>query len=164
MNDFPAPESLATLAAAREAYGKLLAAFHEKDGQSQQLEADLKAASALIDENAQTVSKLQEGLKAKDEALEQATHERATAQQTIQTLEGQAKALEAKIAALEAGAKSAEEEAASICASVGVDPLQIKPDTQPGQPDLMEQFQAIKDPGQRTAFFRKHKDKLLSRL
>jgi septal ring factor EnvC (AmiA/AmiB activator) len=163
MNDFPAPDTLNTLAAARDTYGKLLAAFHEKDGRIKQLEADLQAANELVDENGEAVSKLQDSLKAKAAELEQSRADTAKAKEATKAAEAKTTELEAKVAQLEATKRSAEEEAASSCASVGVDPLQIKPDNQSTQPDLMEQFQAIKDPGERTAFYRQHKDQLLSR-
>ena len=163
MNDFPEPETLGTLALARETYGKLLAAFHEKDGQTSQLEADLDAANELVDESATAFAQAQTDLKAKAAEADQAKRDLATAKQTIQSLETQVGSLETTVNELKASAKSAEEEAAEICASVGVDPLQIKPDDTPEQPDLMAQYRAIEDPGQRTAFFRKHKDQLLSR-
>lgn len=156
MNDFPAPESLATLALARESYGKLLASFHERHGKADQLEADLKAANELIDENAANLSKLQDDLKAKSGELERAQSELATAKQ-------KAESLEAKVKQLEGEAKSAEAKAAEICASVGVDPLSIKPGSESQARDLRAEFEAIKDPARQMAFFRQHKDQLLSR-
>lgn len=156
MNDFPAPESLATLAVARETYDKLLAAFHEKDGQTTQLEADLKAANELVDENATTLSKLQDDFKSKTGELEQAQRDLGTAKQSIKTLEG-------KVEKLQSEAKSAEAKAAEICASVGVDPLTIKPDSESKQRDIHAEFEAITDPAQQMAFFRKYKEQLLSR-
>lgn len=156
MKDFPAPESLSTLALARETYGKLLAAYHERDGDRQKLEGDLQAANELIDENGASLTKSQNDLKVRSDKLEQSQRDLTTTKQTI-------KSLEEKIEALESEAQSAEAKAAEICASVGVDPVQIKPEGESEPQDLMEQFQAIKDPGQRTAFFRKHKDQLISR-
>ena len=156
MNDFPAPESLNTLAVAREAYGKLLAAFHENDGATTQLNADLKAANELIDENADTLSKLQEDFKSKTTELEQSQRDLGTAKQTITTLED-------KVEKLESEAKSAEAKAAEICASVGVDPLTITPDVEGKHRDIHAEFEAISDPAQQMAFFRKHKEQLLSR-
>ena len=60
-------------------------------------------------------------------------------------------------------AKSAEAKAAEICASVGVDPLSIKPGSESQARDLRAEFEAIKDPARQMAFFRQHKDQLLSR-
>lgn len=156
MNDFPAPDTFSTLAIARDAYAKLLAAYFERTGAIEQLEGDLKAANELIDENGASLTKSQNDLKARSDKLEQSQRDLTTAKQTI-------KSLEEKVEALESEAQSAEAKAAEICASVGVDPVQIKPEGESEPQDLMEQFQAIKDPGQRTAFFRKHKDQLISR-
>lgn len=156
MNNFPAPDSLTTLAIARETYGKLLAAFHGKDGQTAQLEADLKAANELVDETAGTLSKAQDNFKAKTAELEQAQRDLGASKQAIETLE-------AKVEKLEGEAKSAEAKAAEICASVGVDPLTIKPDSESKNRDIHAEFEAITDPARQMAFFRKHKEQLLSR-
>lgn len=172
MDTFAQPESLATLAAAREAYTKLLATLNEHSQRETALKADLQAAQEMLDENANRTAAMADDIKSAQEKLFQAdkdlkaSHERGqqsandlqTARQTIQSLEAQVETLQKQI-------KSSEVKAAEICASVGVDPLRISPDAKNGetQEDLMTQFRAITDPAQRTAFYRKHKNELLSR-
>lgn len=156
MKTFPAPDTLGTLALARETYGKLLSAFNEQEGQISQLQADLQAANELVDESATTLTQTQTDLKAKSAALEQATHDLGSAKENIRTLE-------AKVAKLESEAKSAESKAAEICASVGVEPVAMQPEGESRQRDLMAEFRAINDPAKQMAFFRKHKNELLSR-
>lgn len=155
MNNFPAPDSLTTLAIARETYGKLLAAFHEKDGKTKQLEADLKAANELVDETADTLSKAQDSFKTKATELEQAQHDLGASKQAIESLE-------AKVQELEKEAKSAEAKAAEICASVGVDPLTIQPDSEGKHRDIHAEVEAITNPAKQMTFFRKHKERLIA--
>lgn len=163
MKHFAKVESLSTLAGAREAYTELLAAYHELGGSNQQLKADFKAASELNDEHAAVVAQKDSEYQKITSELDQVRQELDASQKRVKELEGEGATQKETISRLKEEAKGAEAKAAEICASVGVDPLQIKPESEDKSQDLMEQFRAIKDPGQRMAFYREHKDQLLSR-
>lgn len=106
--------------------------------------------------------------------LQQRLHEATTARQdesaVVGQLQGELKTLRqenqqqlARVAQLEAEAKSAEARAATICASVGVEPLPVTPQGDRDASDLTEQLKAQPTPAAQTAFWRKHKDRILNR-
>ena len=162
--EFPKAEELNTLAQAREAFTSLLS-VHEAtvierareavslEKASQELEAlrdDLKAANEMLDEANTSIGSLTGQLKQAQEKEQALAAELKTSKQAISTLEQ-------KVSRLESEAKSAEAKAAEICASVGVEPVQVTPGGEPQQQSLMEQLKNIKNPGEQMAFFREHR-------
>lgn len=134
------------------------------------LEEKLTAAEARI---AELESQLQNE-RASITALNQRVTEAETArneesalnaqlQSELKSLRQQHQDATAKITKLEADAKSAEAKAAEICASVGVTPLPVTPQGDRNSEDLAEQLKAQKSPAEQTAFWRKHKDRILNR-
>lgn len=69
----------------------------------------------------------------------------------------------ASIARLESEAKTAEAKAAEICASVGVQPQPVTAQGDRDATDFAEQLKAQKTPAEQTAFWRKHKERILGR-
>lgn len=184
--EFQTPESLITLDAARTSYGQLLEA-HERllaahgdaatslDAVKAELE-DLKTAhAAALQTERERVEALQEDLVAANALLDEAGKENVALQDNLNTsqaslddatqklaqTEGKLTEAQSKIAELESRAKSAEAKAAEICASVGVDPVAVKPDGGDPQRSLLEQMRAIKNPAEQMAFFRKHREAIL---
>jgi chromosome segregation ATPase len=153
---FPALEELNTLAQAREAYATLLAAHQSSADELDAVRGDLTAASAMMEEANQKITALTNDLNATREKEKQLGHDLAQAK------EKQSQA-DARIQQLETEAKTAEAKAAQICASVGVDPVQVTPAGDAKQANLLEQFNAITDPAKKTAFFRKHRDALIGK-
>lgn len=95
----------------------------------------------------------------------------STAQGTITTqlaelteLRAGKASLEAAVAGLETSAKSAEEQAIDIAASQGVPPKQLAAVSAEAKTaeELRADWNAIKDPTARAAFYAKHKDQLLT--
>jgi chromosome segregation ATPase len=134
------------------------------------LEEKLTAAEARI---AELESQL-EGERTSITALNQRVTEAESARNEESALNGQLQGelktlrqqhtdATAKIAKLEAEAKTAEAKAAEICASVGVEPLPVTPQGDRDASDLAEQLKAQKSPAEQTAFWRKHKDRILNR-
>jgi chromosome segregation ATPase len=153
---FAASEELNTLAQAREAYANLLSAHQSSADELDAVRGDLTAASEMLEDANQKITALTNDLNAAHEKEKQLDHDLAQAK------EKQAEA-DARIAQLESEAKEAESKAAEICASVGVDPVQVTPAGDAKQADLLEQFNAITDPAKKTAFFRKHRDALIGK-
>lgn len=149
-------DDLNTLAQAREAYATLLAAHQSSADELDAVRGDLTAASAMMEEANQKIIALTNDLNATREKEKQLGHDLAQAK------EKQSKA-DARIQQLETEAKTAEAKAAQICASVGVDPVQVTPAGDAKQANLLEQFNAITDPAKKTAFFRKHRDALIGK-
>lgn len=161
-------EELNTLADARDAYANLLsvheatlaerandtAAIGLAREEVKALREDLTAANEMLDEANTNISSL-------TDQLNQARESEQTLSQNLNQAEEQVKGLETRIKHLEADAKSAEAKAAQICASVGVEPVQVTPGGEPKQQSLVEQMRSIKDPAQQMAFFRKNKEAIL---
>lgn len=153
---FPTVEELNTLAQAREAYANLLSAHQGSTDELDAVRGDLTAASEMLEEANQKITALTNDLNTAREQEKQLGHDLAQAK------EKQSQA-DARIRQLESDAKAAESKAAEICASVGVDPVQVTPAGDAKQASLLEQFNAITDPAKKTAFFRKHRDALIGR-
>jgi chromosome segregation ATPase len=184
--DFPTLESLITLDSARSAYGQLLEAHerllstHEEMATSlntqkveldalktghatamqteqermEALQEDLVAANSLLDEAGKENATLKADLNASKTSLEEFTQKLAQAEQKLTEAH-------LSISELESKAKSAEAKAAEICASVGVDPVAVKPDGGDSQQSILEQMRSIKNPAEQMAFFRKHREAIL---
>jgi chromosome segregation ATPase len=153
---FPSADQLNTLADAREAYTNLLAAHGTTVEELDAVRGDLKAASEMLDEANGRITALTNDLTASREKEKQLDHDLAQANE-------RQKETDSRIKQLEADAKSAEAKAAEICASVGVDPVQVTPGGDPKQEDLLAQFNAITDPAKKTAFFRAHRAELIGK-
>ncbi|MGC9452653.1 MAG: hypothetical protein ACP5I4_14535 [Oceanipulchritudo sp.] len=153
---FAVLEELNTLAQAREAYATLLDAHQSSADELDAVRGDLTAASAMMEEANQKITALTIDLNATREKEKQLGYDLAQAK------EKQSQA-DARIQQLETEAKTAEAKAAQICASVGVDPVQVTPAGDAKQANLLEQFNAITDPAKKTAFFRKHRDALIGK-
>lgn len=176
---FPTSEELMTLTQARDAFTELRAAHealiaaeaaklaehtealaaqeavHQKTvAEAKALHEDLAAANALLDEAARNKAKLTAKLAELEAQKQLLSAEVAGCLEKI-------KALEARTRQMEAEATSAETRAAEICASVGVEPVQITPQGEPTQQSLLEQMRAIKNPAAQMAFFRKHREAIL---
>jgi chromosome segregation ATPase len=172
---FPNTEELHTLAEARVAYQSLNVAFQElknslseKDNafneltlKCEALASDLKAALALVEESDKNQRELSEKLAATTAEADALKAEQAAQVSQFEALEKRAREQQATIDKLRAEAKSAETQAAHICASVGVEPAHISPGGEPQQLNLLEQMRAIKNPAEQMAFFRKHKAAIL---
>lgn len=153
---FPSAEQLNTLADARDAFVSLLSTHQSTAEELDSAQGDLTAANEMLDEANGRITSLLEQLKNSQEAEQNLKNELSQATERIQGFESQ-------ITELKSAAKSAESKAAEICASVGVDPVQITPGGDSKETDLMEQFRAIKDPAKQTAFFRKHRETLINK-
>lgn len=151
---FPSADQLNTLADAREAYANLLAAHGTTIEELDAVRGDLTAASEMLDEANGQITSLTKDLAGAQEK------EQLLANDLSQAKERQKEA-NASIKQLEADAKTAEAKAAEICASVGVDPVQVTPGGDAKQANLIEQFNAITDPAKKTAFFRAHRAELI---
>jgi len=152
--EFPSTDQLNTLAEAREAYSQLLEAHAGQADELDAVKGDLKAANEMLEEANEKISSLADELNTARES------EKQLEQDLAQTKEKRAEA-DSRIQQLETEAKSAEAKAAEICASVGVDPVQVTPGADEKQADLRAQFEAITDPARKTAFFREHRDALM---
>lgn len=153
---FPSLDQLNTLADAREAYANLLTVHSSAHEELEAVKGDLAAANEVLEEANQKITALTNDLTASREKEKQLGHDLSQAQ------EKQSQA-DARIKQLEKDAKTAEAKAAEICASVGVDPVQVTPAGDAQQADLLAQFNAITDPAKKTAFFRKHRDALIGK-
>lgn len=153
---FPSADQLNTLADAREAYANLLAAHGTTVEELDAVRGDLTAASEMLDEANGRITALTEDLNQSRDSEQRLTHDLTQAKEHI-------KDLDVRIKQLEAEAKSAEAKAAEICASVGVDPVQVTPGGDAKQADLLAQFNAITDPAKKTAFFRAHRAELIGK-
>jgi chromosome segregation ATPase len=153
---FPSADQLNTLAKAREAYANLLAAHDKSLEEIDAVRGDLTAASDMLDEANGRITALTNDLTACREMEQQLGHDLAQAKE-------RQKEADTRIKQLEAAAKSAEAKAAEICASVGVDPVQVTPGGDAKQADLLAQFNAITDPAKKTAFFRTHRAELIGK-
>lgn len=151
--EFPSIDQLNTLAEAREAYSNLLDAHASSVDELDAVKGDLKAANEVLEEANQKIRSLTEDLNGVRDSEKQLEHDLAQAK------EKQSQA-DTRIRELESEAKSAEAKAAEICASVGVDPVQVTPGAEEKQADLRAQFEAITDPARKTAFFRANRDAL----
>lgn len=152
--EFPSTDQLNTLAEAREAYSNLLEVHASSVDELDAVKGDLKAANEVLEEANQKIRSLTEDLASVRESEKQLEHDLAQAK------EKDAHA-QSRIQELESEAKSAEVKAAEICASVGVDPVQVTPGADEKQADLRAQFEAITDPARKTAFFRANRDALM---
>ena len=121
-----------------------------------ELESQLEGERASINDLNQRVTEA-ENTRNEESALN------GQLQGELKTLRQQHTGATAKIAQLEAEAKTAEAKAAEICASVGVEPLPVTPQGDVTEPDLADQLKAQKSPAEQTAFWRKHKDRILNR-
>ena len=153
---FPSADQLNTLADAREAYTTLLAAHGTTIEELDAVRGDLTAASEMLDEANGQITTLTKDLSGAQEK------EQLLANDITQAKERQKEA-DARIQQLENDAKTAESKAAEICASVGVDPVQVTPGGDTKQANLIEQFNAITDPAKKTAFFRAHRADLIGK-
>lgn len=134
------------------------------------LEEKLITAEARIAELETQVADARASACDLQQRLEDANTARQEESTVVGQLQGELKQLRhenqqqlARIDALVAEAKSAEARAAEICASVGVEPLPITPKGDRDPADLAEQLKAQKTPAEQTAFWRKHKDRILNR-
>jgi chromosome segregation ATPase len=153
---FVTEDQLNTLADAREAYANLLGAHTKSLDEIEAVRGDLGAASQMLEEANGRITALTNDLNAAREMEKQLNHDLAQAKERYAEAE-------TRIQQLEAQAKSAETKAAEICASVGVDPVQVTPGGDPKQADLLAQFNAITDPAKKTAFFRAHRADLIGK-
>jgi chromosome segregation ATPase len=153
---FATVDQLNTLADAREAFANLLSAHGKSLGEIDAVRGDLTAASEMLEEANGRITALTNDLNASREKEQQLNHDLAQAKE-------RQKEADARIQQLEAAAKSAEAKAAEICASVGVDPVQVTPGGDAKQADLLSQFNAITDPAKKTAFFRAHRAELIGK-
>ena len=153
---FVTADQLNTLADAREAYANLLAAHTKSLEEIDAVRGDLTAASYMLEEANGRITVLANDLNAFREKEQQLGHDLAQAKE-------RQKEADTRLKHLEAEAKSAEAKAAEICASVGVDPVQVTPGGDPKQEDLLAQFNAITDPAKKTAFFRAHRAELIGK-
>jgi chromosome segregation ATPase len=151
---FLSADQLNTLADAREAYANLLASHGTTVEELDAVRGDLTAASEMLDEANGRITALTNDLTASREKEQQLGNDLTQAKE-------RQKEADTLIKQLEADAKSAEAKAAEICASVGVDPVQVTPGGDAKQANLLEQFNAITDPAKKTAFFRKHREEIL---
>ncbi len=138
------------------------------------LEEKLSAAEArLADLDAQlateraSVTSLQQRLQEAETARDEESAINGQLQTELKTLRQQHTDAAAKIAKMEAEAKTAEAKAAEICASVGVEPLPVTAQGDAAaaatSTDLVEQLRAQKSPAEQTAFWRKNKSRILNR-
>lgn len=149
-------ETPKTLAEARDLISKLQA-------ENEDLKKQLAGAAKPED-----VTSLQEQLKKQEgiaENLKQVTAERDKLQADLSESDKKLTAVTAERDQLQADAKTVEEEAASIAAQSGLEaPVAGAPGAHTndagGSGDLMEQYQALKTPQERSAFRRKHKEAL----
>ena len=155
MNTIPSPDSFMTLSQAREAYVNLMAAHQQATSETEAVRGDLSAASEMLDEANQTISNLRGQIDAAAKEKETIAGELTQSKVRIEEITTQLEKLKSE-------AKSAEARAAEICASVGVDPVATAPESDAKVEDIREQFHSIKDPGKRTAFFRKHREDLIA--
>lgn len=126
------------------------------------------AAGAITDEiRAEIRSHLEPVQKELTDALAQVVSLKgqvAERDTTITDLRAQLQARDGEITNLKAAAKTAGQVAAETCASLGVKPLDVKPDASTAAASgesLLDQFQKITDPKARGEFYAKHRDKLL---
>lgn len=153
---FATADQLNTLADARDTYASLLAAHSKSLEEIDAVRGDLAAASEMLEEANGRITALTNDLTAAREKEQQLAQDLAQAKERQEEVD-------ARIQQLEAAAKSAEAKAAEICASVGVDPVQVTPGGDPKQQDLLTQFNAITDPSKKTAFFRAHRAELIGK-
>jgi chromosome segregation ATPase len=151
---FPKTEELTTLAQAKDAYDSLLSALSERDEKIQLAEQEVEAAQELMEEQ-------REQLQQKDSELEEAATKQSETEAKLTEATEQVRTLQEKVDTLEAEKTSVEEEAARMCASVGVEAAEVSPSGEHKQQDLLAQFNAITDPAKKTAFYREHKAELL---
>lgn len=151
-----------TLAEANAEIQRLSQVLAETQKELAQSKADIEAANVAHEtaqkEQSEKIESLGLELKSEREALAQSNTDIATARQTISTLTS-------KIEKLEGEAKTADQKAAKICASVGVPPVAVsssaEANAQSGQ-DILAQYRAIKDPAQSLAFYRKNEAQLIA--
>jgi chromosome segregation ATPase len=137
------------------------------------LEEKLSAAEARLAEldtqlaaERASVASLQQRLQEAETARDEESAINGQLQGELKTLRQQHTDAAAKIAKLEANAKTAEAKAAEICASVGVEPLPVTSQgdrDSASSTDLTEQLRAQKSPAEQTAFWRKNKSRILNR-
>lgn len=151
---FPKTDELTTLAQAKEAYTHLLSALQERDERIHLSEQEVEAAQELMEEQ-------REQLQQKESALAEAGKTRSEIETKLTEATDTVRTLQEKVETLEAEKTSAEEEAARLCASVGVEAADISPTGEKQQQDLLAQFNAITDPAKKTAFYREHQAELL---
>ena len=140
--------------AAKSNAGRLESSLKTKDQEIEALRDDLKSAGDRLEKAQKEAVKLSASLKDKDAAIESLQADKSA-------LEKSQKELQAQIDKLKSEAKTAEAKAAQICASVGVEPVKAAPKAEAGAASLLEQFKAIKNPAEQTAFWRKHKNELI---
>lgn len=121
------------------------------------IKGDLDAAQSLADEAGAKVEALTQELADANAKLESAGAELGA----IKT-ESAAKieALSAEVEQLKADAKSAEQRAAEIAASSGTVPVETAPGQQ--NANAWETYQAIKDPAEKTAYWRANQDAIIA--
>jgi chromosome segregation ATPase len=117
------------------------------------LEADAKAGAALLTEASAQIDTLKVQVTELNADRERLAADLTTARQSIESLSMRAKELEAKEQDLE---KRASLRAAQIVASTGTQaPAKVTPQAENEMATLIEQFKAITDPAEQTAFWRK---------
>jgi chromosome segregation ATPase len=142
-------KTFATLDAASTAYAELNTKFES-------LQGDMSAAEALAEEAGKKQADAEAALVTSKEAVTKIEAALQKETERAKSLETEVFGLKSNVEKLEAEAKTAEEQAASICAAAGIDPVALNPASDMGSGSMLEQYNAIKDPVEKSAFLKQH--------